>query len=53
MNGILGNGTFEAVNQEDVPERVRVFKSRFIDEIEIAGKGLRLKSHLVAQKLFR
>lgn len=44
----MKSGTFKAVNIEDLPEGVRVFVIRFIDEIINAGDILRQESQLVA-----
>ena len=50
INGLLEKGVFRVVNRGDVPQEVRIFNSRFVDEI----KHLRTdkafeKSRLVVQ----
>ena len=34
LNGLLKNGIFEVVDIEDIPYSIRIFNSRFIDEIK-------------------
>ena len=34
INGLLEKGVFRVVNLEDVPQGVRIFNSRFVDEIK-------------------
>lgn len=40
---------FVSGNKKDVPDGIRIFGARFIDEIKAAGQGLRRKSRLAAQ----
>lgn len=47
--GLLEGGTFKAVMRTVVPEGMRVFGSRFIDQVKGAGDMMRKKSRLVAQ----
>lgn len=49
LEGLLKEGTFKAVSMSKVPEGMRVFISRFIDEITGAGEIMRNKSRLVSQ----
>lgn len=52
LRGLLDDWTFEQVNLRTIPESTKIFNSRFIDEPKKAGKGLRLKSCLIAQNYF-
>jgi hypothetical protein len=48
--GLLEKGVFEVVPRSDVPEGVRIFNSRFVDEIKNEGTNKELKkSRLVVQ----
>ena len=49
LKGLLDNETFIAVSRNEVPDGVRIFGSRFIDELKRSGSGTRKKSRLVAQ----
>jgi hypothetical protein len=50
INGLLEKGVFETVNISDVPEGVRIFNSRFVDEVKNAGTDKAFeKSRLVVQ----
>lgn len=48
LNGLLYDGTFEAIPESSV-KSVRIFNSRFVDEIEKVCERLRRKSRLLAQ----
>jgi hypothetical protein len=46
--GLIGKGVFKVVDKEEVPEGIRIFKCRFVDEIKHAGTDKELrKSRLV------
>jgi len=50
INGLLEKGVFEPVNIKDVPQSVRIFNSRFVDEIKHLGTNKAFeKSRLVVQ----
>ena len=50
INSLLKKGVFETVNILDVPEGVKIFNSRFVDEIKNAGTDKAFeKSRLVVQ----
>jgi len=50
INGLLEKGVFRVVNLEDVPQGVRIFNSRFVDEIKHPGTDKAFeKSRLVVQ----
>ena len=50
LNGLLEKGVFEVVNMTDIPQGVRIFNSRFVDEIKNAGTDKAFeKSRLVVQ----
>ena len=50
INGLLEKGVFEPVNIKDVPQGVRIFNSRFVDEIKHLGTNKAFeKSRLVVQ----
>jgi hypothetical protein len=37
INGLLEKGVFVVVTERDVPQGVRIFNSRFVDEIKHPG----------------
>jgi hypothetical protein len=50
LNGLLENGVFEVVNIKDVPDGIRIFNSRFVDEVKNPGTDKAFeKSRLVVQ----
>lgn len=50
INGLLENGAFEVVTILDVPSGMRIFSSRFVDEIKNEGTATAFeKSRLVVQ----
>jgi hypothetical protein len=50
INRLLEKGAFEPVNIKDVPQGVRIFNSRFVDEIKHLGTDKAFeKSRLVVQ----
>ena len=50
LNGLLEKGVFEVVNMADVPQGLRIFNSRFVDEIKHPGTDKAFeKSRLVVQ----
>lgn len=50
ISGLLKKGVFELIDTADVPEGVRIFNSRFVDEIKNAGTDKAFeKSRLVVQ----
>ena len=50
LNGLLEKGVFEVVN---IPQGVRIFNSRFVDEIKNAGTDKAFeKSRLVVQAYY-
>jgi hypothetical protein len=50
LNGLLEKGVFELVDIADVPQGVRIFNSRFVDQIKDAGTDKAFeKSRLVVQ----
>jgi hypothetical protein len=50
LNGLLENGVFEMVSITDIPQGVRIFNSRFVDEIKNKGTDKAFeKSRLVVQ----
>lgn len=50
LNGLLESGVFEVVDITDVPNGIRVFNSRFVDEIKNPGTDKAFeKSRLVVQ----
>ena len=50
LNGLLKKGVFEVVNMADIPQGVRIFNSRFVDEVKNAGTDKAFeKSRLVVQ----
>jgi hypothetical protein len=50
LNGLLEKGVFEVVNMADIPQGVRIFNSRFVDEVKNAGTDKAFeKSRLVVQ----
>lgn len=50
VNSLLEKGVFEMVNLADIPKGIRIFNSRFIDEIKNAGTDKAFdKSRLVVQ----
>lgn len=50
LSGLLESGVFEIVDIEDVPHGIRVFNSRFVDEIKNKGTNRAFeKSRLVVQ----
>lgn len=50
IEGISKNGTFEAIDADDVIERTHIFESRFIHSIKPSDTGIRNKSRLLALK---
>jgi len=40
INRLLKKGVFAVIIEKDVPQGVRIFNSRFVDEIKHPGKGL-------------
>jgi hypothetical protein len=53
LNGLLEKGVFEVVNTSDIPQGVRIFNSRFVDEIKNAGTDKAFeKSRLVVQAYY-
>ena len=50
LNGLLESGVFEVVDITDIPHGIRVFNSRFVDEIKNPGTDKAFeKSRLVVQ----
>ena len=50
LNGLLESGVFEVVNIDDIPHGIRIFNSRFVDEIKNKGTDKAFeKSRLVVQ----
>lgn len=49
LQGLLKNGTFEVMSEENIPIGTRVFGSKFVDQVKQAITGVRYKSRLVAQ----
>jgi hypothetical protein len=50
VNGLLDLGVFEVVSRENVPQGLRIFNSRFVDEIKNRGTDKAFeKSRLVVQ----
>lgn len=50
LNGLLEKGVFELCDIDDVPDGVRLFNSRFVDEIKLQGTDKAFeKSRLVVQ----
>lgn len=50
LNGLLEKGVFEVVDMTHVPQGVRIFNSRFVDEVKHAGTDKAFeKSRLVVQ----
>lgn len=49
MKGLLKNGTFIPVSQNDIEVGARIYVSRFIDELKTIGEQLLRKSRPVAQ----
>ena len=50
MNGLLEKGVFEVVSISEVPKNIRIFNSRFVDEIKNIGTANAFeKSRLVVQ----
>jgi Reverse transcriptase (RNA-dependent DNA polymerase) len=50
INGLLERGVFEIVNKSSVPDGVRIFNSRFVDEVKNPGTSQAFeKSRLVVQ----
>ena len=50
INGLLEKGVFAVVTDSDVPQGVRIFNSRFVDEIKHSGTDKAFeKSRLVVQ----
>ena len=50
INGLLEKGVFTVVTDSDVPQGVRIFNSRFVDEIKHPGTNKAFeKSRLVVQ----
>jgi hypothetical protein len=50
LNGLLEKGVFGLVDIADVPQEVRIFNSRFVDQIKDAGTDKAFeKSRLVVQ----
>jgi hypothetical protein len=50
INGLLEKGVFEIINMSDIPKDVRIFNSRFVDEIKNKGTDKAFeKSRLVVQ----
>jgi hypothetical protein len=50
LNGLLEKGVFQVVDARDVPAGVRIFNSRFVDEIKDQGTDKAFeKSRLVVQ----
>ena len=50
ITGLLENGVFEVINPKDVPTNIRIFNSRFVDEIKNPGTDKAFeKSRLVVQ----
>jgi hypothetical protein len=53
LNGLLEKGVFEVVNMADIPQGIRIFNSRFVDEIKHAGTDKAFeKSRLVVQAYY-
>ena len=53
LNGLLEKGVFEVVNISDIPLGVRIFNSRFVDEIKNPGTDKAFeKSRLVVQAYY-
>jgi hypothetical protein len=50
INGLLKKGVFTVITERDVPQGVRIFNSRFVDEIKHPGTNKAFKkSRLVVQ----
>jgi hypothetical protein len=50
LNGLLEKGVFEICNLDDIPQGVRLFNSRFVDEVKFPGTNKAFeKSRLVVQ----
>ena len=49
LEGLTKDGTFEPIHESKVPTTVRIFGSRFVDELKKVGCMLKKKSRLVAQ----
>lgn len=49
INGLIDNGTFEIVEMSDVPNGVRIFNCRYVDEIKYLNGAPYEKSRLVIQ----
>lgn len=50
LSGLLGNGVFDIVKIVDIPPGIRIFNSRFVDEVKNAGTSDAFeKSRLVVQ----
>ena len=50
INGLLERGVFAIVNEADIPQDIRIFNSRFVDEIKNSGTNEAYeKSRLVVQ----
>ena len=50
LNGLLKSGVFEVVDITDIPQGIRIFNSRFVDEIKNPGTASAFKkSRLVVQ----
>ena len=50
INGLLKKGVFAVVTERDVPQGVRIFNSRFVDEIKHPGTDKAFKkSKLIIQ----
>jgi hypothetical protein len=50
LNGLLEKGVFEICNLSDIPQGVRLFNSRFVDEVKFLGTSKAFeKSRLVVQ----
>jgi hypothetical protein len=50
INGLLEKGVFEVIPATDVPQGIRLFNSRFVDDIKYAGTEKAFeKSRLVVQ----
>ena len=47
--GLIKKGTFKVVNPASIPNDIRIFKSRFVDEMKNKGGNLFEKSRLVVQ----
>jgi hypothetical protein len=46
---LLEKGVFKVVKALEVPERVRIFNSRFVNKIKLKDNVLFMKSRLVVQ----